>query len=120
MTNQEIFDTVALHLIKQGKQSIDAAKGMCLYRGPNGLKCAVGCLIPDEVYDPSMEDECIKALINRYDALDFLEFNTLLLLELQIAHDKEPPEDQTWMDAVILRLRKIAEYFKLSAKVLEA
>jgi hypothetical protein len=42
MTEQKIFDTVALHLIKQGKQSIDAAKGMCLYRGPNGLKWDVG------------------------------------------------------------------------------
>jgi hypothetical protein len=117
MTKQEIFDTVAIHLIKQGKKSV-GDDGKCKFRTPEGLKCAVGCLIPDEVYDPSMEDESVESLIYAHDALDFLNPNALFLLKLQSAHDREPLEDQTWMDAVILRLRKIAEKYNLSAAVL--
>ncbi len=52
---QDIFDTVAVHLIEQGEPSVDAT-GSCQYRdgvGANGkmLMCAIGCLIPDEMYD---------------------------------------------------------------------
>ena len=28
----------------------------CRYRGPDGTACAVGCLIPDELYDPLIEN----------------------------------------------------------------
>jgi hypothetical protein len=50
MTHQEIFDKVAAHLIKQGRQS--ALGGGCVYRGPDNTSCAIGCLIPDSAYDP--------------------------------------------------------------------
>jgi len=51
MTHQEIFDKVATHLIKQGRQSATEVGG-CVYRGPNNTSCAIGCLIPDNAYDP--------------------------------------------------------------------
>lgn len=54
MTRQEIFNTVATALLAQGKASY-ARYGGCLYRGPDGTKCAVGHLIPDEKYRPSLE-----------------------------------------------------------------
>ena len=54
MTQQEIFDTVLAHLRKQGKASMSGADS-CRYRGPDGTACAVGCLIPDELYDPLIE-----------------------------------------------------------------
>lgn len=54
MTQQEIFDTVLAHLRKQGKAS--SAGGACMYRGPGGTACAVGCLIPDELYDSLIEN----------------------------------------------------------------
>jgi hypothetical protein len=65
MNQQEIFDTVAKHLFEQGEQSTawdeDFKKNKCRYRdgiGKKGkvLKCAVGVLIPDEDYDPAMEN----------------------------------------------------------------
>lgn len=62
MTKQETFDTVIAHLRKQGKQSREGSR--CKYRGPNGLKCAVGCLIPDEQYSEWMED---FSLLDRRD-----------------------------------------------------
>ena len=49
MNKQEIFDKVYLGLKSQNfEQSYSG--GACMYRSPNGLKCAAGWLIPDEMY----------------------------------------------------------------------
>ncbi len=59
MTPQEIFDKVVNHLRAQGaKSEMDhpVAGLMCAYRGIQGRMCAVGCLIPDADYLPTMED----------------------------------------------------------------
>lgn len=53
MTRQQIFDTVVAHLRQQGRRS--ERNGACAYRGEDGAMCAVGCLIPDKLYDPAME-----------------------------------------------------------------
>ena len=55
---QGIFDQVVAHLRAQGKRSKQAMEhGLyrCLYHHPDGLKCAVGCLIPAADYKPVME-----------------------------------------------------------------
>ncbi len=59
MTNQEIFDKVVAHLRKQNARSVMMLK--CLYRGPNGLKCAVGCLISDDAYSRDLETRVVGA-----------------------------------------------------------
>lgn len=57
MNAQEIFDTVFTKLYEQGKQSVDPElPHTCMYRGPDGMKCAAGFLIPDELYRPEMEN----------------------------------------------------------------
>jgi hypothetical protein len=53
-TKQQIFDQVARAIIAQGKPSVDNTQ--CLYRAPDGCKCAAGHLIPDDEYDPDMEN----------------------------------------------------------------
>lgn len=53
-TAQEVFDQVKNHLLSQKAQS--KMDDMCLYRNPNGLKCAAGCLIGDDEYVPEMDD----------------------------------------------------------------
>ena len=53
MTKQTIFNKVVRHLRQQGQKSSD--QNGCLYRGPNGTKCAIGCLIPDKKYNSNME-----------------------------------------------------------------
>lgn len=58
MTPQEIFDTVCDHLATQKKRASKASGG-CYYRTEDGLKCAVGCLIPDALYDVRM-DGCFE------------------------------------------------------------
>jgi hypothetical protein len=53
-TKQEIFDTVARHLLTQNARAEDEG-GDCLYRTPEGLMCAAGCLIPDAAYSRDIE-----------------------------------------------------------------
>jgi hypothetical protein len=55
----QISEKIRDHLTKQRKQSKTPYGGMitpnCAYRGGNGLMCAVGCLIKDEVYSENLE-----------------------------------------------------------------
>lgn len=55
---QKTFDKIVSHLRKQNAtcQAVDE-KGVerCLYRGPNGMSCAIGCLIPDDEYSQDLE-----------------------------------------------------------------
>lgn len=45
---QELFDRISKHLLKQNERSAEHIGGACRYRGDNGLKCAVGAIIPDK------------------------------------------------------------------------
>ena len=55
-TSQGIFDFVVPRLAVQGKRSRRSEdSSLCSYRGPNGLKCAVGHLIPDSLYKKEMD-----------------------------------------------------------------
>lgn len=57
MTAQEVFDAVATHLLTQNARSVtEDSPGTCLYRGPEGRKCAIGALIPDSLYRPEIEN----------------------------------------------------------------
>lgn len=56
MTPKEIEDRIIEHLETQKKPAMDTSGyKMCAYRSQEGLKCAVGCLISDEYYDPVAE-----------------------------------------------------------------
>lgn len=122
MNAQEIFDTVARHLHKQGKRagkydndSRDEADFRCLYRGPEGTKCAVGCLIPDELYDPNIEglsvsdikDVLLKAGIGAF----------ALLGQLQNVHDTAWSWEQP--GGLCNRLTAVAKDYGLNAAVIE-
>jgi hypothetical protein len=112
MTHQEIFNKVARHLLVQNKEAMDD-KLTCMYRNDDGLKCAIGCLIPDELYTPDIEgtgindgggDEVWAILVQ---AGFNKEEDEELLSALQWLHDGQPPE--TWRE----RLRYMAAEFKL-------
>lgn len=59
---QETFNTIVRHLRAQGVKSHvwdwQTQGYMCYYRRGD-LKCAAGCLIPDELYKPEMENNGI-------------------------------------------------------------
>jgi len=52
---QAVLDTMLNHLTKQRGQARGTENTGCLYRAPAGRMCAVGCLIPNELYDTSIE-----------------------------------------------------------------
>ena len=89
MTAQEIFDKVAAHLLTQRKPSLLCGIG-CAYRGEGGLKCAAGCLIPDEEYSPEMEGRNWHTLASRdsvYRGVAEKIGHVPLVVALQLVHD---------------------------------
>ena len=101
MTDLEIFDFVAAHLLRQGKQSRCASAGSlyhaCLYRNTDGTSCAIGCLIKDEFYDPEMEGTQIpdnpmaQAAVAKSIGRKLVGHVTDVLNMLQRVHDNDQP-----------------------------
>ena len=122
MTEQEVFDKVAPHLLTQQVAAYgpnpnpgDESQGKsCLYRGPNGTMCAVGCLIPDEVYNPVMEGSGVENLLDAYEEeLPDLVPHVDLLVRLQAVHDRYMPRrvhaDPESLQATADALRCVAQ-----------
>ncbi len=63
-SNQEIFDYVVSHLRAQGARSLND-ENECTYRSVDGYSCAVGCLIPDDLYTPSLEGRLVNQRLQR-------------------------------------------------------
>lgn len=56
LDRQWAFDTALTGLRAQGRKSVSGED--CLYRGPDGTKCGVGFLIPDDRYSPDLDTRC--------------------------------------------------------------
>lgn len=116
MTDQEVFDKVAVHLLTQRKKSFCEGDGPrlvgCMYRNPEGLRCAVGVLIPDNRYNPNLEGVTADNPIV-VDALEGICSNIGLLMELQCIHDSLPVVE--WAR----ELRRVAKFFGLNTKAIK-
>ncbi len=66
-TNQEIFEYVVNHLRTQGKPALSSGTQKCCYRTKDGLTCAVGCLIPEELYRYHLEGRSVFGVVNNFD-----------------------------------------------------
>lgn len=68
---------------------------LCLYRGPEGKKCAIGMFIPDNLYAERMEEDgLISKIIRTYPKVKYvlpLDLDGLLLL--QEVHDNSDEDD---------------------------
>lgn len=62
LSKLEILQKVREHFVEQGALAWDDKAGICKYRTPNGQKCAVGALIPDELYNPSYEGKAVHTI----------------------------------------------------------
>ena len=51
---QSLFDKITTHLLKQNQPAVSPNDG-CKYKTDDGLKCAIGCLIDDQHYNPNFE-----------------------------------------------------------------
>jgi len=94
---KDVVNTIAHHLAVQGKPAISPVTGLCCYR-LDGMSCAVGCLIPDELYHSGMENKHVSDLMFEYpdvrahilELMPDVSPNTAikLLITLQDYHDK--------------------------------
>lgn len=109
MKNQTAYDIVKTHLLKQKRQSKDVG-GACVYRSEEGLKCAIGALLPDDLYDEKLEGEGVRSLLEASGKVQahFEGVDEELLCELQYTHDEYEPSD--WAVA----LEEIAHDFRLT------
>jgi len=128
MNAQEIFDVVAVHLVTQGTRAIDD-HGNCRYWDQEtGRKCAIGCLIPENIYDPDFEGNSVHELSGAGWAdleaavlpEDLPAWAISFLARLQETHDSP----SCWgLDGFNGRgrgrLLEVARQFKLSTDVLE-
>lgn len=108
---QLVFDTVAEHLLKQGKRCVldNTDTSACMYRNDEGLKCAAGCLIPDDQYTPELEGKSWTSLARE----NLVSYNCVMLInDLQSIHDVCEPKD--WL----LELHEFAEIKNLDTSKL--
>jgi hypothetical protein len=153
MTNplyQRTFDHIVRHMYKQGKPA--ASEGGCYYRTANSdfggpqLSCAIGCLIPDDKYDESLEGVTPATRYRGYNEWDPNEevdrnngrvdlFWSVLaplgfadnpadrefLQRLQTAHDTAMAQyGITWFNDFASRMRKVAEDYEISTDVIDS
>jgi len=126
-TKQEVFDQIATHLLKQGKQSNRYDdREICAYKGAENTKCAAGCLIADNEYIPEMDNAI--ALQKKYPDINIELYGASwqalvkvglvtnkhenLIQDMQLIHDTVLPI--CWKD----ELKKLAKEFNLNTNAL--
>lgn len=118
MTNQELYTKVRNHLLTQNQKSlmvrngkVDPNEHVCAYRGLNGLRCAIGILIPQTNYQKVFEDKTIS-VPSIQAAIPSVDWSTqeCLLTSLQLVHDEY--EVGEWK----LRLDRVARDFQLQVE----
>lgn len=113
MTNQEAFDKIVARLMDGTGRAVSSS-GACRYRTLTGLKCAVGCLIPDEEYRGIFEGQTADNLrAFNIPSLKGLDYN--LLYSTQRLHDDPKNWDDTKFKASGLKkLREVARFYRLT------
>lgn len=110
-------------VVNKGKASVTKEEPnvfKCAYRGPNGTKCSIGVLIPDDMYVEGVEKvDALKALnysgvIPNRISMEFAEFIT----HLQQAHDTpahlfDVDDGKVFSRIIRTNLESMAKYFSI-------
>lgn len=123
MNNQQAFDIVCKHLLSMKHQSgIVEEDGTisCQYRDDRGNMCAVGVLIPDDVYSNEFEGTSITQLIQRKEVENIFKGCDIgLLCKFQTVHDDGTNWDSNGLKPeAIDTLCKIGKHYRLDVGVL--
>jgi len=101
LTLQEAFSIIwGYFVLEKHPRSINS-RGDCVYKNKNNDKCAIGCLIPDDLYFRYLEDKSIPILLDpkqgRYSENSISKLNKIRKLfsdihpydlrSLQVIHD---------------------------------
>lgn len=123
LTNQQVFDNALNQMRKQNyMRSYNPDLQTCVYRGKNGLKCAIGASIPDSMYDPEIEGKAAWHLLQLVQFRELFQgVRQYLLEELQRLHDgdyDEPDEGHETIDSALFesRMKHLALQFDLDYK----
>ncbi len=121
LTRQEAFDKAYKGLAGQGFKKSILSNGLesCAYRGADGLKCAVGFLIPDEKYQKKFEGVAVcepyelvserrEILEELFEAANIDPEDALFYEGLQYAHDNSEVIDME------TNLRNLAKMYHLT------
>lgn len=84
MSYKRLYTTVKAHLLKQNKRASNGY-GTCYYK-KDDLKCAVGCLIPDNLYTKELEGKPVTVLA-QISRVKLSLAKQDMLKEFQIIHD---------------------------------
>lgn len=86
MTKAEVFYFVIDHLRKQGVQAKNEALAFAFTSSstPEGLKCAAGCLIPDDQYNSEFEGSCWATIAPNFPQYEKFKW---MITDLQLLHD---------------------------------
>ena len=110
MDTQQIFDQVAEHLLKQNKQAYREDIESCAYLTDEGLRCAVGCLIPDGHEGLHYDGTLVDLLMDYPDLISVFGIkekndNEQLLIRLQELHDWKEPD--YWLEGLYKIAKKL-------------
>ena len=122
LSTQDVFDVIAWNLLRQNARAreVHGDRSYCRYRASDGRRCAIGFILPDEVYHHTLEGlaarDLAHQLINTNFGHDFakLLYRDLdMLTALQKMHDRSPP---AWW---AVELSMIARRYGLSPLVVD-
>ncbi len=111
MNNQEAFNIAYTRLIEQGQPS--SSNSSCYY-SRNGLKCAIGHLIPEDIAQKwdALDDSSISRMsFGSIYAAGLADCNVQFLTDLQDAHDQS--RTGTFVDDFKAKASLIAEAWGL-------
>ena len=89
-TDRDVFEFIKNHLLTQGERSVMDNEMTCAYFGTEGKRCAVGALIREDIYHPSIEEKPVNHSLLRSaitKSVPNWKINTEMLGELQSIHD---------------------------------
>jgi hypothetical protein len=100
---QALFDKMVKHAITMPNKSFDKDPQACMYRDGKGGMCLVGCLIPDELYHPTIEKKRAHMLLDTPpQGVDYF------LNDVQRAHDRSGSRFE-----MLEMLRELAQRYNL-------
>ena len=93
ITLQEVVDqNYQWFVVEKHPKSMNASITSCAYRGRDGARCAIGCVLPDSLYYSDMDKlgSNITAVIDHRPRLRefFKDIPTEALQRLQSSHDR--------------------------------
>jgi len=115
-TCQELFDQALDHLMTQKKRctTTELHPPTCLYRGDNGLKCAIGGVLPDELYHPKYENSEAIMLLEDIGHPKAVTKSGQLTKFAKLASDIQLVHDSSEVPAWLAKMAFLAGKYKLN------